>query len=81
MFKIRQFLELDQLNHSSEANSVTKLVFCYQNCSDLLWEKIVLVIKENFLISRLKAKNLQNFWDHYYIEQFIQAVKVHNNFW
>ena len=29
-------------------------VFCYQNCSDLLWEKIVLVIKKNFWNSRLK---------------------------
>ena len=26
----------------------TVLVFCYQNCSDLLWEKIVLVIEKNF---------------------------------
>ena len=26
------------------------VVFCYQNCSDLLWEKIVLVIKKNFWI-------------------------------
>ena len=41
------------------------MVFCYQNCSDLLWEKNVLVIKKNFLNSRLKAKNLQKFWDHY----------------
>ena len=38
-------------------------VFCYQNRSDLLWEKIVLVIKKNFGNSRLKAENLQNFWD------------------
>ena len=30
------------------------MVFCYQNCSDLLSEKIVLVIK----------KNLQKFWDN-----------------
>ena len=29
-----------------------------------LWEKIVLVIKKNFWNSRLKAKNLQQFWDH-----------------
>ena len=36
----------------------------YQNCSDLLWEKIVLVIEKNFWNSRLKAENLQNFWDH-----------------
>ena len=27
----------------------TEMVFCYKNCSDLLWEKIVLVIE---------------FWDH-----------------
>ena len=26
----------------------TGMVFCYQNCSDLLWEKIVLVIEKNF---------------------------------
>ena len=37
------------------------LVFCYQNCSVLLWEKIVLVIEKNFWNSRLKAENLQNF--------------------
>ena len=24
------------------------MVFCFQNCSDLLWEEIVLVIKKNF---------------------------------
>ena len=37
-------------------------VFCYQNCSDLLWEKIVLVIEKNFWNSRQKAKNLQEQW-------------------
>ena len=35
------------------------------NCSDLQWEKIVLVIEKNFRNSRLKAENLQNFWDHW----------------
>ena len=40
------------------------LSFCYQNCYDLLWEKIVLVIEKNFWNSRLKAEKLQNFWDH-----------------
>ena len=41
-------------------------VFCYQNCTDLLWEEIVLVkvIQKNFWNLRLKAKNLQKFWDH-----------------
>ena len=37
------------------------MVFCYKNCSELLWEKNVLVIKKNFWNSRLKAKNLQIF--------------------
>jgi len=38
-----------------------QMVFCYQNCYDLLWEKIVLLIEKNFWSSRLKTKNLQNF--------------------
>ena len=41
-----------------------KMVFCYQYCSDLLWEKIVLVIEKKFVNLRLKANNLQNFWVH-----------------
>ena len=36
-----------------------RMVFCYQNCFDLLWEKIVLVFEKNFLRS---------------LEQFIQTV-------
>ena len=43
----------------------TTMVFCFQNYSDLLWEKIVLVIK--CLQSR--------------ICKFIQTVKVQTNFW
>ena len=32
-----------------KSGSIDKgMVFCYQNCSDLLWEKFVLVIKKNF---------------------------------
>ena len=42
-----------------------EMVFCYQNCSDLLWEKVVLLIEKNFWNSRLKAENLQNFWEHW----------------
>ena len=54
------------------------LVFCYQNCSDLLWEKIVLVIEKIFWNSRLKAENLQFLRS---LVQFIQTVKSRNNFW
>ena len=42
-------------------NIKKKMVFCYQNCFDLLCEKIVLLIEKNFGNSRLKAENLQNF--------------------
>ena len=41
-----------------------KMVFCYQNCSDLLWEKIVLVIQKNFWNSRLKAEDSKFVWNH-----------------
>ena len=42
-----------------------EMVFCFQNCSDPLWEKKILVIEKNFL--KL-------------LEQFIQTVKDQNNF-
>ena len=41
-----------------------EMIFCYKNCSDLLWEKIVSVIEKNFWNSRLKAENLRKIWDH-----------------
>ena len=48
----------------TQGTKILKMVFCYRNCSDLLWEKIVPVIEKNFWNSRLKAKNLQKFWDN-----------------
>ena len=42
-------------------NKSRKMVFCYQTFSDLLWEKIVLVIERGFWNSRLKAQNLKIF--------------------
>ena len=54
------------------------MVFCYQNCSDLLWEKIILVIEKNLKFEtegREFAKFLRS------LEQFIQTVKGQNNFW
>ena len=53
------------LKNEKNVKIVNEMVFCYQNCSDLLWEKIDLVIEKNFWNRRLKAKNLQKFWDHY----------------
>ena len=39
-----------------------EMVFCYQNCSDLLWEKNILVIEINFWYSKLK--NTRAIWSH-----------------
>ena len=47
-----------------KCSELIKMVFCYQNYSDMMWEKIDLVIEKNFWNSRLKAKNFQNFLDH-----------------
>ena len=55
------------------------MVFCYQNCSDLLWEKNVPVIKKNFWNLRLKAENFKKKLRS--LEQFIQTVNGQNNFW
>ena len=56
-----------------------EMVFCYQNFSDLLREKVVLVIEKNFWFSRLKAKNLQNLRDHE--NNLFQQWKGQNNLW
>ena len=55
-------------------NSV--MVFCFQNCSDLQWERIILVIEKTFEAEgREFAKVLTS------LKQFIQTVKGQNNFW
>ena len=53
---------------------IKTMVFCYHNCSDLLWEKIVLVIKKFEAEGGEFAKILRS------LEQFIQTVKGQNNF-
>jgi hypothetical protein len=47
------------------------MVFCYQNFSDLMWEKTVLVIE---LMAEKFPKILRS------LEQFIQTVKGQNNY-
>ena len=49
------------------------MVFCYQNCSDLLWEKKCSSDQEKLL--KFEAECLRS------LEQFIQTVKGQNNFW
>ena len=59
-FKVRELV----LNKMTLLCLLRYLVFCYQNCTDLLWEKIVLLIEKKFWNSRLKAENFQKFWDY-----------------
>ena len=49
------------------------MAFCYENCSNLLWEKNVKIIKKNIYKSKAEGENVQKFWDHY-VEQFIWTV-------
>ena len=42
-------------------SSCSNGIFFFKNCSGLLWEKIILVIKKNFWNSKLKAIS-QMFW-------------------
>ena len=59
--------------------TLSNMVFCYQNCWENWWEKIVLVIEKNFQNSKLMAENFQNFLIS--LDRFIQTVKGQNNFW
>ena len=62
--KIDIYVSVLKENQYKSKWKIWGMVFCYQICSDLLWEKIVLVIEKNFWNSRLKAENLQKNWDH-----------------
>ena len=55
------------------------MVFCYQNCSDLLWEKIVLSDQKKLLKFEAEGQELAKFLQ--LLEQFIQTEKGQNNSW
>ena len=55
-----------------------KMVFCYQNCSDPLWEKIVLVIEKTLEIRGWRPRICKNFE----ITRTIYSNRTHqNNYW
>ena len=56
----------------------TEMVFCYQNCFDLLWERNVLVIEKTLLKCEAEGREFSKFLRS--LEQFIQKVKGRNNF-
>ena len=55
------------------------MVFCHQNCSDLLWEKIVQMTKTKLLKLDAKGREFENFLRS--LQQFIQTVKGQNKIW
>ena len=55
------------------------MVFCYQNCSDLQWEKICSSVWE--IILKFKAEGREFSKILRSLEWFIQTVKGQNNFW
>ena len=55
------------------------MVFCYQNCSDQLWEKKISSDWEKLLIFEAEGQEFAKFMRS--LEQVIQGVKVQNNFW
>ena len=61
--------------HDIEKNhrTIEEIVFCYQNCSVLLWEKNCSTDREKLLKFEAEGLELANFLKT--LEQFIQTVK------
>ena len=57
----------------------SEMVFCYQNCSDLLWEKNCSSDREKLLKFEAEGREFSKFLRS--LEQFIQTVKGQNNSW
>ena len=66
------------LNFVNKNNGRT-MVFCYQNYSDLLWEKKCSSDREKLVKFKAEGWEFARFLRS--LEQFIQTVKGQNNFW
>ena len=55
------------------------MVFCYQNCSDELWEKKCSSDQEKILKFETEGREFAKILRS--LEQFVQTVKGQNNFW
>ena len=56
-----------------------EMVFCYQNCSDLQWEKNCSSDREKLLEFEAEGREFAKFLRS--LEQFIQTVKGQKKFW
>ena len=55
------------------------MVFCYQNCSDLLWKKKCSSDREKLSKCEAEGQEFEKILRS--LEKFIQTVKGQNNFW
>ena len=78
--KKSQILHCDQAEfcHSFISRG-SHMVFCYQNCSDLLWEKKNSSDPEKLLKSEAEGREFAKFLRS--LEQFILTVKGQRKFW
>ena len=66
-------------NLNLNCKTTSKMVFCYQNCSDLLWEKNCSSDREKNLKFEAEGWEFAKILGS--IEQFVQTVKGQNHFW
>ena len=59
--------------------SMSTMIFCYKNCSDLLWEKKCSIDQEKLLKFEAEGREFAIFLRS--LEQLIQIVKGQNKFW
>ena len=59
--------------------NVAEMVFCFENCSDQLWEKVVLVIEKNFW--KLKAEGREFAKILRYLTQFLKQKTFLTCYW
>ena len=79
---VQDFMKMEALIgaiHYYVSTCITKMVSCYQNCSDLLWKKNCSSDREKLLKFEAEGWELVKFLRS--LEQFIQTVKGQNNYW
>ena len=82
-FSTNHLLLYSNFSDTQEIDTIDKLfsemVFCYQSCSDLLWEKNCSSDREKLLKFEAEVWEFAKFLRS--LAQFIQTVKGQNNFW
>ena len=78
------FHDLEKGNWKEERKG--KRVFCFENCSDLLWEQIVLVIENKFCTFEAEGQEFEKKFDstrtiYSNSERSVQFLKQNTCYW